>query len=744
MKGIRGVLLVAALLIVGWALPASAIDILNTAETIFYKDSMAWRAGIELGLAGANADEVAKALQRSLGGRLETLPATAASGGGFQLSDTKIGTVGIRSGASAVMITTESLKISQVAELQAVLGQSGLGAAGEDVSLQVNVELGRDGAVKEVRAVIDLLRSYFRPEHRKQIEDRIKSSEQRRAFLSQISPGLKRRLLDPTYAPTPREFYDDYLYRQSLELSGHPDAWSLPIDMVRGRLLKLGDRVAVQAAATALVGVSRFLADLFPEDPLSKIVLQSALFRPGQAARRLEFREFSLRDGLLTAWKRAVGLYAGARKFGYYDHDKLVSELSGVPESTIRELRSQFLSGKSPIVVRYFLGEESLAKDPAYEPLLPFYKDVVVTYIPGDTFGVEPLVIPGESIVFQRIPTHRSSILGKYNPALTNTLISQMLDNKWAEYLFWNEFAPGTIPQTMLLESVVASGQSVEEKIRELDRRFPNGWVLKGVFDIATEKAGILASDGKLIEEYRRYAASDFDQFEAKLEEELGQHNPEDIIYKRKEHPAYKGWKIAKLLSEPALAIVQAKVEILREFRVEVIGGRVLRNDMTVDRYLYLGGETESPRELKIKVEDWVQQKVDQLPPLLRGLPFGVDAAILKDGSIIMIESNAGGNSGFLAEREESIRGVNQFLRDYSQLLEREPYLRGMTAKQQMRFIWSFFKKHSIDPAIHYAGIDYFKDRIEDSDYEEKSVDQNRYRIGREGRCRKLLVKAAA
>lgn len=771
MNGIRrlaGSLLIAVFLF-SLARASFAVDILNTAETVFYDDRAGGlRAGIEVELTGISAETVADVLQKKFGGELKKatdIPTPFL----FQLINSSIGTVILKeesneiseratepSGRRQILeIVTEPVGSREIGELQGALDElRRLGALGTSetnaVSIQVNLDVEEASAETQTRVVVDLLRSYLSPEHRRQIEDRLNVPAIRRVFVGGVSAGFKKRLLDSDYHPTPRQFFDDYLYRQSLELRGDSEAWSLPIHEARARLLSLKDPVVPEVVKLTSLRISSFLMNLFPNDPLTARIVLSGWARSG---RYLEFREFNNDFDVLTAYRRSLGLYIGAKRYGYYDHDRLLSELSGMPEATIRELRAAFLSGTAPIVVRYFLGDEKLSKDSYVRSLLPYYSETFVSFFPGSRFGRKPVVIPGESIVFHRLPIHRSSVLGKYNPVLVNANISQTLENKWAEYLFWNDHVPGAMPGTRLLQDVVRPGQGVEENMRELNRQFPGGWILKGVWDLATEKEGILSSTDPLLDEYRKYLASDFDAYDARLKRDFKNDDPEDIIFKRKRHPAYKGWKIAQIFKRPHQAMVQERVDIVREFRVEVIAGQVLRNNMTVDRYYYLSKKDMTARGVATKIEDsvkdrienWVQEKIDRLPSRLRGIPFGIDVAILKDGGIVMIESNPGGNSGFLAERPESIQGLNEFLRRYPELIIRNPDLSGLSPVEQMGFVRDFFKRHAIDPAVVYPGVKFTDDHVEDRVYQRKPVDRDRFSLTpHASSCRELLAKVAA
>ena len=135
-------------------------------------------------------------------------------------------------------------------------------------------------------------------------------------------------------------------------------------------------------------------------------------------------------------------------------------------------------------------------------------------------------------------------------------------------------------------------------------------------------------------------------------------------------------------------------MKIATELRVEVLGGKVLGRGSTIDRYAYMGegsfkgkGGKRSSEEIIKEIEKHTQKIIDQLPDELRFMTFAMDIALLEDGSFTMIESNPGGNSGFLALEDRSIKVLNDFLRSYPEKVRSGEIHEGLSGKSQIDYL---------------------------------------------------------
>jgi len=582
------------------------------------------------------------------------------------------------------------------------------------------------------------MRSYTRPEHFHQMEEVFQIPKIRKPYLGVYSKGFMKRLLDADYNPSWQTLFDDFVYRQSLERLKVDHAWTMPIKEARKKLLGMKNPIVPSVVKLNSLRVSSLLMFMQPDDPMSKLYTTSgwAVGRP-----LVEFRDWNNTFEVIAPVKESMGLKDAAKKFGYYDHDRLLYSLTGLDEETIVELREATLRQRGkPVVFRYFLGDPKQVDIGEFSQMIkPYYEKngSLVGFLPANKHAAQPVVLPGESVVFHRRPFHTRTILGKYNPGAVNSNLQQALENKLVEGKFWEEFVPGAMPETVELADYYKKDGSVKNLLEKLDKKFPKGWVMKGAWDIGSER-DIITDKSKILETIQEYEKGDFDDFFLKTiakHKEYVDTTPEYMQSLLKEHPGYKGYKIKKnLLSKPELTIIQERLPLLKEFRVEIIDGKVLSQGSTIDRYAYLdrakfGKKYKAPSKTEITAaEKWAQKIVDQLPVKLRGMPMGMDVAILdasKNGRrFAIIESNPGGNSGFLFEEENaSVRALEKLMREYPEKVKSGKANLGMNETEQMDFLKKYFKKWNIVPEKHYPQMKFLTDHIEDVEITTTKID---------------------
>lgn len=595
------------------------------------------------------------------------------------------------------------------------------------VSIQVNLEMRQLTNRQNVRYVLDLLRNYYSPEHRKHVEAMFTVPEKRREYILDPSPGMMRKLNDANYRPTPREFYDDFMYRQSLEFLGDKHAWSRPIEDAKRTLLSRQGEAAVvpQVMKMNKVRVSSLLLMAFPEDELTKRVIESRWARPMPVA---EFREFNNDFDLLSKVRWAVGAARASELYGAYRHDELFSKLTGMGAGDIKRLRDGLRAGKK--IIRYVLQspDEPLgAADRAW--LRRNNPGVIQIQLSPDRVGALPMVLQDGAQVWHRRNIHRATLLGERNPGLENALIQQALENKLVEALTFNRYAPGSFPETIPLKDVPsAMAADAEGLVRALNARFPEGWVLKGAWDLSSEK--IIVTDKidfkKALDAYR----GGFKEYREQVTARLQGADPEAVIYELKKHPGYMGYKIMSLLEDRNLLLVQQRRQLVEEFRVEVQGGKVLSRGSTVARYAYLKkNKKANPWEpvLINQAEAFAQKVIDRLPPELRAMPYGFDVALTKQGDWVLIETNPGGNSSFLEENPRSSRALLEYLRNY-----RPPTEGLLSQKEQMDWIRGNLARYGLDARQMYPGIELTADAFVDSSFKPVLEDKRIERQARE------------
>lgn len=735
---------------------ARAQDFLNDAQHMFFDQAMrARRFGIEIEFGGLSDDVIEKILIEKLGAQVrERLPS------GEVVYDAPMGEVRLKIEGQAWRYEKEPeryaaqqeidrreapreivfppVDYSAAESIQSVgLALKKAGATGTTkkyaVSTQVNVEwpdLVQPNGENNEQAVddlVNLMRVYSNPEHARQIEEKIHVPAIRREYILDYSPGMLRKLGSAHYKPTARELFDDYFYRQSLELLGFKNAWRMDMAEAKALLLAQPDPVVPAVAKMLRLRVSSVLLKAFPNDPLSVAIVATRWAKPMPL---VEFREMNTDFDIQRTIEECLGIVRSVEVFGDYEHDELVSRLTGIDPRDLGQLRADAVKLKGKLrVVRYAL----------YDPKTSYLEDQNTGVEPGTPLWIQldpdhvarkRLVVDGNSVVYGRRTIHRDTLVGKHNPGLENALIQQVMENKLFEAKIFGKYAKSSMARALTLRELVAgsaragapgawSTPLIHELVHALNVEFPNGWVMKGAWDLSTESMFI--SDQldlpDLIAKYR----DGFEAFRAKTEKTMRGEDPEDVLSTLKKHPGFRGWKIMQMLAQPDLVFFQERLRLKGEYRVEAQGGKVLGQGSTIDRYSYRDKKYRRTTQtldptLVERIEAFTQNILDALPEALRYLPYGFDIALLENGEFKMIESNPGGNSSFLEENPASMAALNAYLKKYPKLIE-SGAIKLLTAEEQMRWIKSELADLGLDAAKHYPGIALTDNDVRDAQY---------------------------
>ncbi len=755
----------------------SNLSLFNYSENIFFKVNDPRRFGVEIEFGGINSYDTAKILQTYFGGTLSISKREILVGidnisknsdqvykvveiddyvvNGTSLGDLKVITefneessiIDLAKVKKVTEVITPPLNVSKLYELDRmamVLRQHGAKGTRNDLAVGIHVtcEL-NNGVIKDELSLllVDLLRNIMSNKHWKENQYYLNIPNSRAKYLTPYSDGFMKKLLNPNYRPTMDELYDDFIYRQTLELlniSESSFAWTRPINEVKKIVLSKKEILIPEVVKFSPIKITSLLIAARPNDYMSKIFGEiEEWIKPGPV---VEFRQFNNDFKISSAVKSALGLLSVTEDFGSIAQDEFVEEITNIKIETLRKVRSYLKKNpQETYVFRYLLSSQNLSSDLDWKSIIDLYDDenILLGYLPEEKHGMKPLILPGESVVFHRRPHHRFSIMGKYNPAIINHSIAQSLEHKYLEYRFWDKYVPGSMPETYLLNDILNSIYSTEEIIKKINLQFPNGWVMKGVFDLATEKH-LITNELDVLSEIANYKNSDFDEMYAKLKREMAGSDIEEIIDLIKSHPNYYGWKLTNFFNKPKEVILQQKVEIAREFRVEVIAGFVLGKGTTLDRYAYLQSEkgemalkrgsfniSLSQDETLTRVENFAQEIIDRLPSNLKTTPFALDVAVLRDGSLTLIESNPGGNSGFLAYEDNSVKVLNDFLKNYPELERTGQVNKGMSDLEQLRFIKNSLKEWNINQ-LDIPDMVFLDNIITDKDF--SAVTHNKYK----------------
>jgi hypothetical protein len=219
-------------------------------------------------------------------------------------------------------IVFSPVRVGQVREVQrlmTLLKEAGAIGTTETraVSIQMNTEVENlDHRIElDLRQIVDTVRLYIN--NQPEIDQHLKVPAIRRPYLSDFSPGLVRKIMNPRYKITARGLYDDIIYRQSLERMGNKAAWSWPIKRVRQAVLSSPNPAVGVVVKQTRLRLSSLLMYLFPQDPMSVIYEESGW---AKARPLIEWREFNNDFNIVGPFKQAVGLLQAAKSYHTTDY----------------------------------------------------------------------------------------------------------------------------------------------------------------------------------------------------------------------------------------------------------------------------------------------------------------------------------------------------------------------------------------------------------------------------------------
>lgn len=704
----------------------------------FFNESRMPRVGLEVELSGLNGKQIVEIIQKTLGATVEekiktysyTDPTTqkvvTASWSTYKIKAPGMERIHVKPEpntldnsdfATAVRetktyeIITDPYHYDQVKKFQLALDAlKSAGAVGTNsdnaVSIQVNIEMiDEKNPHVRIEDILSILRNYYRPEHYRLISDEMPLPQSRESYVGAYSPGMMERLLNPGYSPSFEEFYDDFFYRQSAEYLEFDGAWSDPIEdvskFVQANLKQEDFSKILRVFKWNDIRISSLLIRQRPDEWMSKYLLESGWVAPHPI---FEFRRPNNNFDVLTTVRNAVGLVDKSRTEGVFRFEDVMAQQHGLRPQDVRRLVDLPEADTRPFVVNQVLGSrqelsDSEKADLARVDRVRSERNLLIE-VPMNSALDQPFIVPGESVVWHRLGSTAQNIIGKYNPALVNANIGAILENKYVEAKFWERYAPEAMARTTILSDIVSPKRPMAESIALLNQQFPQGWVIKGIYDNNTDAKFLITNDTDLQSELDKYNANkdDFLEFLARMRRQYELTDPDLFMEKLKSRAEYNGWRINKMFKKPFKGIVQARLDISSEYRVEVVAGRVLGRQSTVPRYYYANGVQdladsywEGEKNLLV-VERYAQQLIDRLPDHLKGMTFAMDVAILKDGSLKLIEANPQGNSGFLFLDHRAHQLLEDFLLSYPELIKRGEIQLGMSEVDQMKYLKDFLE----------------------------------------------------
>lgn len=319
----------------------SAEDLLKFAAEHAFDPTDAARVGIEVEMAGLNTKNIAQITQKYVGGDITVVP-NEYGFPEYHILRSQVGKLIVKpednSSSTEVdieknyektritEIVTEPLHYPQVEKLQEAM--DALKAAGAEgtkeghaVSIQTNEEIGR-GRPQDfsTKIILDPLRNFLDPLNRQNIGESLDIAEFRQKYIGPFSPGFMRKLQSSAYDPSWREFYNDFMYRQSAELIGVQRPWSRPLSEVKmqvmGHLNTHGFEKIMQVVKWNDIRISSLMIYIFPHEPLSKYLVETTWFRGYPAVEnRVRDNDFNVK----RAVRENLGLSRLSREFGRFD-----------------------------------------------------------------------------------------------------------------------------------------------------------------------------------------------------------------------------------------------------------------------------------------------------------------------------------------------------------------------------------------------------------------------------------------
>lgn len=332
--------LIAPLLILG-SIQASAQDLLKFAADQAFNPQESARVGIEVEMSGISTKNIADIVHVKVGGRIAVVP-NEVGVPEYHLLDSQLGKVIVKpedNGTSSLFdyeegykktriteIVTEPLHFAQVEKLQ--LAMDALVAAGAEgtkeghaVSIQTNEEIGKGRPQDHsTRIVLDHLRNFLSTENRRNIQQSLQPAEFRQTYVGPFSEGFMRKLFSPAYDPSWREFYDDFMYRQSAEVIGINGAWERPLEQIRKLVMRElnanGFEKIMRVVKWNDIRISSLMIFNFPEEALSKYLVKTTWFRGYPAIEnRVRDNDFNV----VRAVRENLGISRLSRDFGVFN-----------------------------------------------------------------------------------------------------------------------------------------------------------------------------------------------------------------------------------------------------------------------------------------------------------------------------------------------------------------------------------------------------------------------------------------
>lgn len=217
----------------------------------------------------------------------------------------------------------------------------------------------------------------------------------------------------------------------------------------------------------------------------------------------------------------------------------------------------------------------------------------------------------------------------------SNTKLIAKLENKLHEARIWNKEVPGALPKTVQLSSLYQKGMPLDTLQATLQKRFPAGYIVK---------PSVANASGEVLTHEQNFSAALKDpttsprslQWLKELRLKPHKFIAQEYIPIAKDTPLASRFKHQLQYRKPVNA----------EYRVHVVEGKVVPGATS---HKWGGPLSHDPREIS-RIEQATQAYLEQLPAeYKRGVPMAMDVVRDINGNYRIIETNAGGQSGYMA-----------------------------------------------------------------------------------------------
>ena len=257
-------------------------------------------------------------------------------------------------------------------------------------------------------------------------------------------------------------------------------------------------------------------------------------------------------------------------------------------------------------------------------------------------------------------------------------------NSKMEEANFFQKYAPGSMGRSESLKDILtglghktvpsdpeAQRAMLDTLQSHMKQRYPSGFLMKDVAGYRSN--GRFPSEEHNLNDLRRQFHEDkLPEMMARVQR--GEIPEYEAIPKMTAYPSYSGRVVDQLLKDPSQVMAQEKINIRQpegwrkwiaetlhnpnsssywrrslhpsnEMRVHVEGGAAIP-ELTVPRYDPTMHLTDSGTLQR--ATEFAQNTVNQFPEKYKGMSYAMDVVPTAEGGFKMIESNPGGQSGFL------------------------------------------------------------------------------------------------